>query len=998
MLTSSEIETLKAVATNTPAMTAAKTAIRLRATVGYDVMGEIFDAFYSEKPGGEPEFTFGWRIYGENIYDLHQTLKKIYDPWEEGLKSIRSYHRWQIFMGTEPDWTRRVSNLAAIAEKTDNPGAQQFAIDAIARTQEISRLGDRADVYVDFYVTYDPEKDTFSGEEDDMIEVITREVKNSTLGALSSVSKFFKIDIGGSREREEAERIENLFKRAQARTYTQMKVIFSAVMNLDARPLSAGEMWRKLRSRFSGHDAGESTYHIECKIDKMGVNFNVERYLEDWHIADYLLKDGVPDLYPSAIKLKRWNPEKIVWNPDKFNSEIRRMGVHEVGGFEEDYIGILVARAKPNTMLHEYAQLHHWHKELLANPDISGVEICIQFTASDSKTQQKNAQDIYKQALKRQREAARIGEYSASGTAEAKQAVEAMDSMHADGSNVWLSFVMIVHRPSVEQLDLACADLEQRFKVCHISREYTVASHIWLRTMPCSTGLMTRFVVAGVPVNCSRLCSTKEAMTYMPFARTIGFGHTTGIELVSEDGHPVLLDLFSHAATYHFAVIAKQRYGKSYFAQMISAYYTMFGNPTTWLDQPPPDGRSAIRHQCKAMGGSYIEIKDKDIAVNILGLPSALLKEDSPFTPKQRNAQLNGTKEYWLEILMILAGPPPDEDEMLYTTSRSLFQLGIESFLTHPRIMQKYERAIKGGIGSSAWDETPSLPDFAEFMTKASLQSRVKDIRGPVEAALDYINLKLPVLCSLNSPVGNTIARPSTVDIENSLLTAFSLEGVSPSSPEGLAYCLVAYVNANQKALTHLKSLIVFEELQDLVKHPGILHAVADCVTRGGKHGMTAGLVTNSFGDVADSPAGKRILANLTTKIVGGISSPTVEPLAQHLRLPEEYLEPCTRFTTNLKKGATKWFVYHEGTSLYGTYYSPWTMATVSASNAVERAVLSFFYEVADSMDIEDAPQIAVAAATRFFRACAEQGRMIYEISKDDIRRLIDQVFELCAD
>jgi hypothetical protein len=998
MLTSSEIETIKSVATNQPAMTAAKSAVRLRATVEFDVMGEVCDALYSEKAGGKPEFTFGWRIHGENVYDLHQTIKKIYDRWEDGLKSIRSYHRWQIFLGTSPDWSTRVNDLAEIAEKTDNPGAQQFAIDAIARTQEITRAGDRAQVYVDLYVTYDPEKDKFSGEEDDMIEVVTREIKDTSVDMLRSVGEFFRIKIGGNREKEEAERIENLFKRAHARTFAQMQVIFSAVMNLKAVPMTGETIWKKLRSRVSGNDPGESTYHIQCKIDRTGVNFDVQRYLKDWHIADYLLKDSVPELYPSAVKLRRWNPERIVWNPDKFDSQSRTMGANEVGAFEDDYIGILVAREKANTMAHEYAQLHHWHKELLANPDITGVEICIQLTASDSKTQQKNAQDVYKQALKRQKEAAKIGEYSSSGVADAKNAIAAMDAMHSDGSNVWVSFVMIVHRPSIEQLDLACADLEQRFKTCNLSREYTVASHLWLRTLPSSTGLMTKFAVAGVAVNSARLYSTKEAMTLLPFARTIGFGHETGIEIVSEDGHPVLLDLFSNSATYHFSVISKQRYGKSYFAQTIAAYYTMFGQPTTWLDQPPPDGRSAIRHQCKALGGSYIEIKDKDIAVNILGLPSVLLREDSPFTAKQRNAQFNGTKEYWLEILMILAGPPPDEDEMLYTTSRSLFQLGIETFLNHPRTMQKYERAIAGGIGSAAWSETPCLPDFAEFMTKASLQGKVRDIRGPVEAALDYINLKLPVLCSLNSPVGNTIARPSTVDIENSLLTAFSLEGVSPSSPEGLAYCLVAYANANQKALTHLKSLIVFEELQDLVKHPGILHAVADCVTRGGKYGMSAGLVTNSFGDVADSPAGKRILANLTTKIVGGISAPTVEPLSQQLRLPQEYLEPCASFATNRQKGSTKWLFHHEGTSVYGNYFSPWTMAAVSASNAVERSVIALFFDVADRMNIEDAPQIAVAAASRFFRICAEQNRMVYEIPEDDVKRLIEKVLEQCAD
>jgi hypothetical protein len=992
MLTSSEKQAIKAVLTNEPAMVPAKNAIRLRATVEYDVFGTNVDCLYLETAGGKPAFVFGWKVVGKNIYDLFQTITGFYDSFETGLKSIRSYHRWKIFLGSTPTWRDRVSDLAEMLEDTDNTGAQQVLADTIARTQETTLNNQRIDNTCDIYVTYFPDKDKFSGEEDDWIESGTKEVKSFWDDCLRWIGNVVKIDIGGSAEKAAAERIENLFKNAYIRTFEEISTIFSGVMDLPATPMCNEQIWARLRHRVSGFPPEESTYHIKCRIDKSGTHFVKERFIEEWAIADQLLKDDVPALEPHVVAMQRWNPEKPRWSPDNLNPQTDDYGEWELGDYEMDYIGVLLAK-RCNTMKNEFAQLHHWHRDLLSNPKMQGVEVCIEITASDSRIQQQNAQDIYKQAQKRMKEAAKSGEYSASGVAEARQSASALDAIYADGANVWISMVLLVHRPSIEELDLACADVISRFKMAPLVREFNAAQHIWLRTLPCSTDLMTSFSVGPVSVNSQFLCSTKEAMSYFPFCLTTGLDSNSGIELIARDRQPVYLDFFSPEATGHYTISAEQRYGKSYFGQMVAGWGVALGQPVTFFDQPPPDGRSAIRNLCRVYKGSYIEISNGDTSYNILQIGSHLLGKNSPLSSPEKQAQFNFLKEHWADIIKIAIAPPPTE-VLLYKTSEKIINAAISLFVENDRIRQRYKLAIDGGFSTawdSPWQKMPTLQQFRDFMKPENLQIKLQYMDGPVDTALKLMWTQLQEISDPNTTIGKTISRPSTVDVEGSLLTAFSLEGVSPDSNDGLFYCLAAYASAMQKALMFDISHIIYEELQDLIKHPGILRMVADSMTRGGKRGVRAGLITNSFADVAESEAGNRILANLGTKIIGRISPATAQSFAEHFKMRPEYFEPCTSFNTNRRDGSTQWFIYNKDKACYVNYFSPWVQAAASGSNAPERSLLNRFFEMAEKMGVSYSTPIGLAAFSNLFRQCAQSGRMVYSVEDDVIEQLIQK-------
>jgi hypothetical protein len=992
MLTSSEKQFLKAVVTNQPAIVPAKEAIRLRATVAYDVFGNTVDCLYLETAGGKPAFVFGWKVVGKNVYDLFQTITGFYDSFETGLKSIRSYHRWKIFLGSTPTWRDRVSDLTEMLENTTNTGAQQILIDTIARTQQTTLNGQRVDNTCDIYVTYFPDKDKFSGEEDDWIEAGTKEVKSFWDDCLRWCGNIIKIDIGGSAEKAAAERIETLFKSAYIRTYEEISTIFSGAMDLPVLPMSNEQLWARLRDRVSGFPSGESTYHVKCIIDSTGTHFVKERFIEEWAIADQLLKDAIPELEPHVVAMQRWNPEKPRWCPDNFNPQTDDYGEWELGDYEADYIGVLVAK-RLNTMKNEFAQIHHWHRDLRSNPKMRGVEVCIEITASDSRIQQANAQDIFKQAQRRMKDAAKSGEYSASGVAESRQSAAALDAIYADGANVWISMVLLVHRPSLEELDLACADVIGRFKMAPLVREFSAAQHIWLRTLPCATDLMTNFSVAAVSVNCQHLYSTREAMAFLAFCHTTGLDGTRGIELVAQDRQPVYLDFFSPEATGHYTISAEQRYGKSYFGQMIAGFAVALGQPVTFFDQPPPDGRSAIRNLCRVYGGSYIEISNGDTSYNILQIPSHLLGSNSPLSSNEKQAQFNFLKEHWADILKIAIAPPTNET-LLYKTSEKILNAAIALFIDNDRIRQRYKIAIDGGFSTewdSPWKKMPTLKDFREFMKPEILQSKLQYMDGPVDTALKLMWTHLQEISDEKTTIGKTISRPSTVDVENTLLTAFSLEGISVDSNDGLFYCLAAYASAMQKALLYDISHIIYEELQDLIKHPGILRMAADSMTRGGKRGVRAGLITNSFTDVAESEAGNRILANLGTKIIGRISPATARSFSEHFRMPPEYFAPCTSFNTNRRDASTQWFVYNKDKSAYVNYLSPWVQAAVSGSNRPERDLLDRFIEMAERMNVPHPVNIALAAFSKLFMQCAKSGNMVYHIEDEVIEQLIQK-------
>jgi hypothetical protein len=262
------------------------------------------------------------------------------------------------------------------------------------------------------------------------------------------------------------------------------------------------------------------------------------------------------------------------------------------------------------------------------------------------------------------------------------------------------------------------------------------------------------------------------------------------------------------------------------------------------------------------------------------------------------------------------------------------------------------------------------------------LQNHLQNISGPVDEALNYLDLRLSRKCDPNTVVGQAIARPSTVNIEQTLLTVFSMRGLESGSEEALAYCAGAYSIAIQKSLSHPISHVIVEEAQKAIKEPGVVRMMSDIITRYGKDGVRLGMVTNSFDDVADSEAGRALLNNITTKIIGPISEASIERLSQKLNIPLDLVEKCagSAFYTDKKEGRMNVLLCDNGRHTFASFFPGWLSIALSASNRNERESRNQFLRVIGNK------YVAIAAFSMYVRYSFERGLDLQVLPVEQIK------------
>jgi hypothetical protein len=547
-----------------------------------------------------------------------------------------------------------------------------------------------------------------------------------------------------------------------------------------------------------------------------------------------------------------------------------------------------------------------------------------------------------------------------------------------------IAFVALVHADSTPALDLKCRDFISHFKLAPLERETACAGRVWLQTLSSFEEhlLQIKIKILGmgypmppIAVDFRHFYSTKQAIGLLPWATTQP-NDDAGIEFISLDKQPILMDIFSPGKALNWMATAIARYGKSYIGIDVTDFAIAMGQPVTYLDQPPEDGSSSLKDRCLVLGGAYIVVESESF--NLLGIPKALLSIESRLSAEQRASRFKTLQGSWLEFLMILGGPTESEQHLSQVT-RDLLALAIDIYVNDPDIQRRYVDAVENGLGSHEWSQTPTLTDFVNFTKRHKLQHHLAQIKGAVDEALHLLDLRLSRKADPNTVIGSAISRPSTVDVEKALLSVFSLKGLQAGSEESLAYCLAANSSAIQKSLSYPISHVIVEEAQTLAEFPGVLKIISDLATRGNQQGIRLGIITNSFATVAQSKAGRDLINNLSIKLIGRIEPGTVDGLSDCLKIPSEMLLKCTEFTTNRQEGYTTWLIQANQKHFIARRYPSWLTASLSASYRFERSVRNDFFEA-----IEDR-QMAIAAFCYWFRKCSEAGKDVQPLTQAQI-------------
>lgn len=911
------------------------TYLPLQATCKFDVFGEKVGALVLQRGSGLRTFVWSWEIDGTHVYDLAEKLIGLYDALQEGLLNIPYYLVWDIHIGGEATSYDRVRQMLHLIERNSNPEIDQLLVSELGRVQHLARTGVRELKFVRLYVTYKPKSDLQGHKSADKIEAFGKEIHEIWVGLQDWISN--------KKTQNKIIAVEDQFKTAFLRGYRSVSTLLSGTFGVSARPIGHDELWSNLRHRFSSEASGNSPNIIHCKIDERGVRLNSE-ITGEMHITGHLIKDYPIKADPEWVYARRFDSES--------------------GKIRDRYTGILRATGQYKSLAHEFHQCRAiW--DLLANESCKDTEFCIQLTPSDTKVAREAASELYRQSIKQFEATASKRYYDATADENARQAREALRSLHSGDSPIRVGFCVLIHRKNREELDIACRDFISRCRWLELVREYVITHRLWLQTLPCNDDPMLQYKIFGYDY--ARVKRTgaqfdrriyygvRDAIAFFPVARTLP-NDEHGIEFIAPDKQPFRVDFFRPGKEKHWCIVAAHRSSKSVLANNIADHALAMGQPVTWLDYPPADGSSTLRDRCQYLGGSHIDIQLESI--NLLQIPDfSNLSED---TQQDRLRSLVG---YWVQQLMVLAGPT-GQDIQLEQLTHTILELSIAAYLEDPLIQTRYGNAIREGFDSAEWQRTPTLKDLARFVTREKLESRLANLGARVQEALDLLQFNLSRITDTRTTIGKAISLPSTVRLDN-LLTVFSLRNMNEGQ-ESLAYSLAAYSSAIQKSLSYEISHVYIEEAQNLATHTGVLKLASNLATLGGKCGIRLGLITNSFTKVAQSAAGADLLANINTKFVGRIEAGSVEPLARSLGIPHELLNTCAceRFYMNRREGYSNWLIQDYKRHTMGRWYAPWESVVLSSSNANERHIKEWFFD-----RIPD-KHAALSACTRYFHYC----------------------------
>ena len=272
-------------------------------------------------------------------------------------------------------------------------------------------------------------------------------------------------------------------------------------------------------------------------------------------------------------------------------------------------------------------------------------------------------------------------------------------------------------------------------------------------------------------------------------------------------------------------------------------------------------------------------------------------------------------------------------NQLLAQTVRSILNLALKAFFTDRAIEKRYQKAMAGGFGSPAWQNTPTLKDFYEFCSPEYIQ--IDSLSGRVEDALNQIQLRLRFW--LSSRVGKSISQPSSFPTDSQLLV-FALTNLSDSE-DAAVLALSAYSAALRRALSSPASIFFIDEAPILFEFAQISNLVGRVCANGAKAGIRVILSAQDPDTIAKSPAASKILQNLTTRLIGRIQPVAVDSFVDILKYPRAIItqNASESFFPRPEGVYSQWLLDDNGRYTFCRYYPGYEQLAVVANNPDEQ-------------------------------------------------------------
>ena len=865
----------------TPFEDALHLASMLRVSLG----GRDVGAYILTKGTQKDRFCF---VFGFDCLGVHTTLSAeqintIVTNIENGLKDIPFGEEITFHLSSFSSDSQRQQELVSLIEKAPSRDLKFLLMAERARVQELTLAGIRKAKVLRIYVTYSVEPNSSK--------------KNDWIEKLLAKSESWWLKFKGELTEVENQRIEATIYEAFKNGFGRWEQVLANKMGLDVRPLDADELWRGIWKRFNRTKPIEIPQLVT--LDEYGLKEEVDSDLassqsltENVHSTTLLMESGVPRAD------RRW-----VRVNDRF-------------------VGVLTFLEKPGGWQNQTAQLRYlW--ELLARETIVDTEIFCQLTAANPALVKTTLQRVLKQsnmtALMAQEKSRTI---DVNAQLKLKKSVAAQEKLYEGAVPIYTALTILVHRPTLEKLDEAAEYIENCFqRPAQVIRETEYAWKIWLQTLPIVwEGLLSK------PFNRRQLYLTNEVPGLMPLVLTRK-GDRQGFELIAQEGGtPIQIDLFNRHK--NLALFATTRAGKSVLVSGILTQALAHGLPVVAMDFPKPDGTSTFTDYTRFLeqSGAYFDIAKQ--ANNLFEQPDL-----RALSPEQRSDRLLDYMAFLESALMEMVLGSSGNNQLLAQTVRSILNLALKAFFTDRAIEKRYQKAMAGGFGSPAWQNTPTLKDFYEFCSPEYIQ--IDSLSGRVEDALNQIQLRLRFW--LSSRVGKSISQPSSFPTDSQLLV-FALTNLSDSE-DAAVLALSAYSAALRRALSSPASIFFIDEAPILFEFAQISNLVGRVCANGAKAGIRVILSAQDPDTIAKSPAASKILQNLTTRLIGRIQPVAVDSFVDILKYPRAIItqNASESFFPRPEGVYSQWLLDDNGRYTFCRYYPGYEQLAVVANNPDEQ-------------------------------------------------------------
>ncbi|MDF5730525.1 MAG: hypothetical protein PUP92_21515, partial [Rhizonema sp. PD38] len=826
-----------------------------------------------------------------DVQGIHPSLPSeqiipIFENIEGGLKELPERETLTIHLGSFTDDEPRQQELKKVENECDLEQLALLVRSERLRARELTQQGIRKNKFLRFWCTYSVQASEDS-RSSDVIEKTIKQLQNTWFQ--------FTGQIHGVK----LERIETILQDSFTSGFQRWEQLVTNSMGLSVKVFTAHEIWSVLWNQFNRSDAPSIPNPLI--LDEEGLR---ETQTNDFHIRHLILENekSVPFLDRSWVRLK------------------------------DKYISVLQFSEKPQGWIDEYDQLRYlW--SVISKEKISDIEVICQLSKANQGLAKTALQRITKQSITSSAMSSENGSIDVKANMNIQEAVRAQETILRGSIPIHTALVFCIHRSSRQKLDEACQYLSSCFlRPAVVDRQLEYTWKTWLQCTP----IIWEKLLAK-PFNRRLPYFSSEVPGLMPIVRT-ATGDRSGFELIAEEGGtPVHLDLYNQHK--NLAVFGTTRAGKSVLVAGLLTPALAQNIPVVALDYPKPDGTSTFTDYTKFLGenGAYFDISTE--ANNLFELPD--LRGYEAEVIKER---MTDFKEFLKSALMtmVLGTNPIGVSHIMISNIESIITITIETFFKDDDIKLRYKLALENGVGTSEWNDIPTLKDFYNYCSPGFIKlDSITNNSKEILDALDQIRLRLKFW--LNSRVGQSIARPSSFRTDARLLV-FALRSLG-SEADAAVLALSAYAAALRRALSSKVSIFFLDEAPILFSFESIAELIGRLCANGAKAGIRVILSAQEPESIFQSKAASKIFSNLTTRLIGRIQTSAVDPFAARFKYPYEIIarNSTEAFFPKRESIYSQWLLDDNGKLTFCRYYPAYCLLAAVANNPNEQELRTLF-------------------------------------------------------